>query len=98
MQPTFRDYLQAPGVDQDSYYSEKPHFPSWVIAVAQSVNTLHDPKVDLPLYNDAAMLKDIQHMVDINHMDHNNPEEIATEYLKQRELNHQYRKDELLGM
>ena len=98
MQPTFRDYLQAPDVDQDSYYSEKPHFPSWVIAIAQSINTLHDPKVDLPLYNDAGMLKAIQHIADMDHMDHNEPELIAAEYLKQRRLDRRDRNQELLGM
>jgi len=98
MQPTFRDYLQAPDVRQDSYYTEKPHFPSWVIGAAQSVNTFHDPKVDLPLRNDAGMLKDIQHMVDINHMDHTEPNHIATKYLEQRRLDRSARSQELLGM
>jgi len=98
MQPTFRDYLQAPDVDQDSYYTGKPHFPSWVIGAAQSVNTLHDPQVDLKLYNDAAMLEAIQHMVEVNHMDHTEPDHIAAEYLKQRREDRKFRNQELLGM
>jgi len=82
MQPTFRDYPKAPDVDQDSYYSEKPHFPSWVITAAQFVNTLHDPKIDLPFHNNASMLKDIQHLANMDHMDPNEPEAIANKYLE----------------
>jgi len=98
MKPTFRDYLIDPGMDQDSYYSNKPHFPSWVIEIARAINNLHNPNVDLPLHNDSNMLADIQHLVDTDHMDHNNPEQVAGEYLKQRELNHKELSQELLGM